>query len=192
MYEPKKFDFKDSISISEEQLLEHYAIYEESVKCLNETENKLEKDKEIIKDINLSLKLGQSYERNAVVLHELYFSSLLTTGHRQEPSGKIVDYIERDFGSFDNFSEAFKNIGQNMCGWVLLILGRYNKKLCLIGQNDHNKGLIYHDSPIIVMDVHEHAYAKDFGTNKLDYIEMFLQYMNWEEVNKRLEIATGN
>ena len=185
----KDFDLINIKGLSKKQLQEHYQLYKGYVKSANKIEEKL-KDKVNYLDPSGTyskircLQLGQSYADNGVILHELYFSNL--GGTKREPYGKALELIERDFGSFEDFTYMFKNIGLSMRGWVVLSLSQFDRGLSIVGQDAHDVGGIYYDKPILVMDVYEHAYMIDYGIDKSRYIDVFFENVDWEVVNERI------
>lgn len=186
---PKKFNFNDIEGISLSQLKQHYELYEGYVNKLNEIWDILDERKEI-KDANStyskmrSLQLGQSYALNGVKLHELYFENL--GGNKNKPFGKVLDTIEHEFGSYDFFSERFKNVGSSVRGWVVLAIDSKDNKLHIFGSDAHDVGSIWIAHPILVMDVYEHAYMIDFGIDRKKYMDIFMKNINWNVVNNRL------
>jgi Fe-Mn family superoxide dismutase len=189
MYKPQLFNFNTVEGMTKKQLDEHYALYVGYTNKFREINNLL---KQRISYQNpsstfsrlRSLKKGESYSLNGIILHELYFANI--TGKKGKVSGKILDLINRDFGSYNNFVEMFTNTGLSMRGWVVLILGD-NGRLRIIGQDSHDDGNVYNGKPILVMDVYEHAYMIDFGIDRKKYIDTFFKNINWDVVNKRLE-----
>lgn len=192
MYQPQNFNFNTVDGITKKQLEEHYALYVGYINKFGEI-NDLLKQKDSYENPNStystlrSLKKGESYSLNGIILHQLYFGNI--TGRKSKIYGKILDMINRDFGSYDNFVEMFTNTGLSMRGWVVLIQGEYNGKLRIIGQDSHDNGTVYNGKPILVLDVYEHAYMIDFGIDRKEYIKVFFENINWDVVNKRLEMT---
>jgi len=74
----------------------------------------------------------------------------------------------------------------SMRGWVLLCYDRYNNELYIYGQDSHDCGVMLYAEHLIVMDVYEHAYMIDFGTNRNVYIDAFFQNIDFNVINQRL------
>lgn len=190
-FESKTFYLTNIKGFTKKQLLEHYQLYEGYIKSLNKIDKKL-KDLKNYENPSTTysnircLKLGQSYANDGVILHELYFSNL--GGEKKEPYGKVLNLINSNFGNYDTFKKIFKSIGMSMRGWVVLATNLNKDILNIIGQDTHDKGIIYYHFPILVMDVYEHAYMIDFGIDKSRYIDVFFENINWEEVNCRLDM----
>ena len=187
---PKLFELYDIKGISKKQLMEHYRLYQGYINSYNKIEKKL-MNLENYNNPNSTyskircLKLGESYSANGVILHEFYFSNL--GGKNKEPYGDILKLINKQFGTYNEFENMFKNVGLSMRGWVVLGISSYDNELSIIGQDTHDSGVIYNQYPLMVMDVYEHAYMVDFGINKSKYIDVFFENINWDEVNKRLK-----
>lgn len=75
----------------------------------------------------------------------------------------------------------------SMRGWVLFCYDKYNNDYYIYGQDSHDNGVMLYAEPLIVMDVYEHAYMIDFGTNRNVYIDAFFQNLDFNAVNLRLD-----
>ncbi|EDT87414.1 superoxide dismutase [Clostridium botulinum] len=185
----KKYPFDNVKGISLKQLTEHYKLYDGYVNTINKIWSIPNNSKDF-KDSNATfsklrcIKLGESYALDGVKLHELYFQNM-TSGHIPI-NGSILDKILEDFNSVENFTELFKETGKSMRGWVVLGIDPLDKKLHIFGSDSHDNGAIWLAYPLLVMDVYEHAYFMDFGTDKGKYMDAFLQNVNWNLINNRL------
>jgi Fe-Mn family superoxide dismutase len=128
------------------------------------------------------LKLEQGFAADAVLLHEAYFDVLGGDGN---PKGEILEKISEDFASFENWLNEFKSLGLASRGWVILSFDFNDGKLRNYIADVHNQGGIWGTAPILVLDVYEHAYFIDFGSDRKSYIEVFLQNLNWDILNKK-------
>ncbi len=187
----KDYPFNNVKGISLKQLNEHYKLYDGYVNKLNEIWS-MPNDSEDFKDSNSTfsklrcIKLGESYALDGVKLHELYFQNM-TSGYISI-NGPILDWILEDFNSVENFTELFKETGKSMRGWVVLGIDPLDNKLHIFGSDSHDNGALWLSYPLLVMDVYEHAYFMDFGTDKEKYMNAFLQNINWNLINNRLGI----
>ncbi|MFA6397647.1 MAG: Fe-Mn family superoxide dismutase [Candidatus Paceibacterota bacterium] len=102
--------------------------------------------------------------------------------------GEIIKLIERDFGSFEKWLEDFKALGLCSRGWVILAYDYNDGKLRNFLADAHNLSGVWGTSPILVLDMYEHSYFIDFGTDKKSYIETFFKNLNWQVINKKLKI----
>lgn len=193
-YEAKQFESINGVNgLSEKLMKEHYKLYEGYVKKANEITEKL-------KTVDLStanatqsdlraLKLGYSFAVNAIKSHEMYFENLSGSGN--EPQGWIGSAIEKHFGSYENWLADMKATGLAARGWVWLAFDWQNGSLFNYLGDQHDAFPIWHATPLVALDVYEHAYMMDYGVARADYIEAFFKNLNWDDVEKtvsRLQI----
>ncbi|AFS78374.1 superoxide dismutase, Fe [Gottschalkia acidurici 9a] len=187
----KQFNFNNVKGISRNQLDQHYELYKGYVRNINKIWDILDQTPEF-NDSNPTysplrcLRLGETYALDGVKLHELYFENLNSNYNR--PFGPIVDLIIRDFYSFERWENLFKQTGLAMRGWVVLAIDHIDKRLHIYGQDEHDKGSIWMAHPLLVLDVYEHAYMIDFGIDRKKYIDIFMENIDWNIVNQRLEM----
>ncbi|OGQ60436.1 MAG: superoxide dismutase [Deltaproteobacteria bacterium RIFCSPLOWO2_02_FULL_53_8] len=189
-HQPKKFDFKGLVGISENQISQHRDIlYLGYVNKLNEIEERLKtvditKANQIYSDLR-GLKSDETFALNGVVLHELYFENLGGKGNR--PKGKLADLIATEFGSHERLEDNLKACGMAARGWVILGLCAYDGKLHNYCLDSHNSNFPANTIPILVMDVYEHAYVIDYGVKRPPYIDAFIKNIDWSVAERRLE-----
>jgi Fe-Mn family superoxide dismutase len=109
------------------------------------------------------------------------------TGGSNTPQGPIFDVIKNQFSSYNTFISYFTNVGLSIRGWVVLSIDSLDNKLHIIGSDSHDNGAVWLSCPILVMDVYEHAYFMDFGTDRKKYISTFIQNINWRVLNNRFK-----
>jgi len=117
--------------------------------------------------------------------HTLYWSSM-APGGGGAPTGASGDAINEAFGSYDKFREDFKTAatGQFGSGWAWLVLG-VNDKLRVIATHDAENPLQTNATPLLTIDVWEHAYYVDYQNERERYISGFLEHLvNWEFAEK--------
>lgn len=187
--EPKPLKYKQLNGISEKQLSEHHdVLYAGYVKKIQEIRQKLEAaDKESANATSSdfrALKIEESFALNGVRLHELYFDNL---GGDGKAKGDILKLIEADFGSLESWQKEFIACGMSARGWVVLSYDWEERKLRNYVCDLHNQGGIWGASPLLVLDMYEHAYFIDFATAKKKYIEAFMANVDWDEVNNRIK-----
>ncbi len=189
--EVKKLAFQKLKGISQKTIENHYGkLYQGYVRKWNEIREKLEKvDKSaanaVFSDLR-ELKLEESFVSDAILLHEAYFDVL---GGDGIPQGAILERISQDFGSFEAWQEDFKALGLSSRGWVVLAHDFNDGKLHNYLADAHNQGGIWGASPILVLDVYEHAYFIDYGSDRKSYIEAFFNNLNWEVIDKKFSKA---
>src|SRR3989338_5524729 len=104
------------------------------------------------------------------------------------PSGKLLEEIQKHFGSFETFQEKFNDVGMKRfgSGWVWLVRTKEGKLDVLSTSNQDNPmtdGLL----PIMGNDVWEHAYYLQYKNVRADYLQAWWSIINWKEVEKRFE-----
>ncbi len=117
--------------------------------------------------------------------HEFFFLSLSPTP-KSVPSGKLAEAIDRDFGGFDAFKEAFGKaaLGQFVSGWAWLVKDKTGKLSIVATSNAANpmtQGLI----PLLTLDVWEHAYYIDYRNRRADFIAAAWGRVDWKTVEER-------
>ncbi|MBU5227777.1 superoxide dismutase [Clostridium senegalense] len=187
---PEIFNLNSVEGISIRQLEEHYKLYVGYVNKLNEIWSVPYMDNDFTGSNPTyskmrSLKLGETYALNGVKLHELYFENM--TNGNNNPSGVLLNAIEDQFSSYENFISYFTNVGLAVRGWVVLCIDPIDNRLHIIGSDLHDQGAVWLSYPILVMDVYEHAYFMDFGTDKAKYMDTFIKNLNWDVLNERLQ-----
>lgn len=112
------------------------------------------------------------------------------------PSSGMVKALEAAFGSFDKFKEAFGNAGKTRfgSGWAWLYLTA-DKKLAVGSSPNQDNPLMdlspVKGTPLLSLDVWEHAYYLKYQNKRPDYIEAFWNVVNWQDVETRYKLALG-
>ncbi|MDE6301109.1 MAG: superoxide dismutase [Muribaculaceae bacterium] len=117
--------------------------------------------------------------------HIFYFFTFSPDGSR-EPGGELRKAIDRDFGSFEKFKEAFVEAGVGVfgSGWVWLCADEDGKLLIVQASNAQNPlkdGL----QPLLVFDVWEHAYYLDYQNRRADALRALWDIVDWDVVESR-------
>ncbi len=130
-----------------------------------------------------SLKTGLTFAIGGLKNHEMYFDVL---GGDGAPSGKVAELITRDFGSFENYTKDLKATGIAARGWVWTGIDHETGKLFNYIGDAQDTYPVWNVTPLLAMDVYEHAYFADFGVARAAYIDEFLKFVDWSAVNARL------
>lgn len=119
--------------------------------------------------------------------HSLFWQILSPNGGGA-PKGAISDAIDSTFGSFGKFKEEFNKAAATRfgSGWAWLILDK-SGKLAVTSTANQDNPLMEGSTPILGLDVWEHAYYLKYQNKRPDYINAFWNVINWDEVNKRFE-----
>lgn len=183
--------------LSPKQVEAHLGLYAGYVKKLNEIQKKLadmrsqlDKDPDALaKHANFSygswseLKRRETVAFNGSYLHKAYFENLEPVN---EPDDQLKSAIKDSFGSLEKWQAETKADAASTPGWVLLTRDAVSGQLknWVIHEHSINVPAIAQDV-ILALDCWEHAFMIDYGTDKGSYVKMFLENINWEEVNKR-------
>lgn len=146
---------------------------------------------EIVKETaNDSGKAGVFNNAAQVWNHTFYWHSM-KPGGGGKPHGKVAELIDRDFGSYDKFREAFSKAGATQFGsgwaWLVLVNGKLEVRKTPNAETPLTEDGV---TPLLTMDVWEHAYYLDFQNARPKYIEAFLDNLvNWDFANQNLADA---
>lgn len=118
-----------------------------------------------------------------------FFWEIMAPNAGGEPTGEIKEAINEAFGDFSSFKEEFKKAaaGRFGSGWAWLVME--NGKLAITSTANQDSPLMEEKTPILGLDVWEHAYYLKYKNVRPDYIAAFWNVINWDEVNKRFEAA---
>jgi Fe-Mn family superoxide dismutase len=123
--------------------------------------------------------------------HNLFWTVMSPNGGG-EPTGELAEAIERDFGTFAEFKAKFSKAGATQfgSGWAFLCVKDGKLEVCGTPNQDNPlmPGVGCGGTPILAMDVWEHAYYLNYQNRRPDYIEAFFNVVNWEEVSRRYAI----
>lgn len=127
------------------------------------------------------LKREELIATNSMILHEVYFDSL---GDGGPLGGNLKVAIERDFGSVERWQAEFTAMGKALgggSGWVLLTYSPRDGRLVNQWAADHTHTLAG-GTPILALDMYEHAYHMDYGAKAAAYVDAFMQNVHWARV----------
>lgn len=129
------------------------------------------------------LKQIQSSRGNSVILHELYFDGLALKA--TDPPEGLKKAVEKRFGSVDKWAADFVASAKAAAGWAMLVVHPVNGRLYNVVSDEHAQGPLWLSVPLVVIDTYEHAFYIDYQNKKADYVEKFLQFIDWAEANRR-------
>ncbi|MBX5461824.1 MAG: twin-arginine translocation signal domain-containing protein [Steroidobacteraceae bacterium] len=186
---PLPFNAKSLKGLSEKLIQSHWENnYGGAVKALNTVRSRLS---QALNDANTppyiynGLKREQLIRTGSVVLHELYFANL---GGDGKAPADLRSRIAAAFGTYDAWESEFRKIGEGLgggSGWVVLGYNRALKVLENYWMADHSTNPP-ETTPILVMDMYEHAYQMDYGAAAAKYIDAFFANIQWDAVAKRM------
>ena len=124
---------------------------------------------------------------NSVVLHEMYFDGLAVK--EVDPAQDVRSAVEKRFGSLEKWAADFTSSAKEAAGWALLVRHPVNGKLYNVVSDEHAMGLLWMAVPLVVIDVYEHAFYIDYQHRKAEYVDKFVQHIDWNEANARFHTA---
>jgi Fe-Mn family superoxide dismutase len=171
--------------ISRESVEAHYRLYEGYVDKRNEILEKLgsvdlSAANQVYSEVR-ALKVELSFAVGGIKNHEIYFEHL--GGDGGAPDGLIGDLIARDFGSADDWRRDLKASGMAGRGWAWTAYDWDEARMFNYVGDTQNTFPIWNATPLIALDVYEHAYFLDFQTDRGAYIDAFLANLDWAVVN---------
>lgn len=176
---------------SESLLNNHFTLYQGYVKNTNTLDQTLTEMRNSGKGSDpafAELKRRFGWEFNGMRLHECYFDNL---GGRQpiNQDGRLAARIHQDFGSYDEWAQDFKAVGaMRGIGWAILYQDLTTGRLHNFWINEHDAGHPACCTPILIMDVFEHAFMTDYGLKRADYINSFFQNIEWNAAEGRMQM----
>ncbi len=122
--------------------------------------------------------------RNKVLLHDLYFSCLSPIN--DSITTPLKNNIENSFGSLDQWWIEFKATAMSIRAWAVFAWDTSSKKLINFGL-DYDTQFPVGIIPLLVIDVHEHAYVIDYPGDRLSYLDAFYKNISWTTLNNRFK-----
>ncbi len=174
----------------------HYRLYQGYVAKRNEilgrlSEVDLTTANQVYSDLR-SLKVDLTFAIGGIKNHEVYFAHL--GGEGGDPVGGIGDLVERDFGSVQAWREDLVASGMAARGWAWTAYDWDEARIFNYVGDAQNTFPVWNASPLVALDVYEHAYFLDYQTDRAAYIDAFLRNLDWAVVNRWVEayrIPTG-
>lgn len=192
MIEKVKFRYtKDITVVNEKQFEAHMRLYEGYVNNINKidmilADNPQREDANTTFSYYRECKRGETFALNGVILHELYFENI--GGNMNIPNPAAIQQLETYFGSFENWYDDFIATAKASRGWAVLSYDQRSYRLRNISLDAHDLGNIAYSAPILVLDMYEHAYFLQYADNKAEYINRFMENINWAVVGGRMGV----
>ncbi len=171
--------------ISRATIEAHYKLYQGYVGKRNEILARLDgvdttAANQVYSEIR-ALKVDLTFAIGGIKNHEIYFEHL--GGGGGDPTGLIGDLIERDFGSFQDWRTDLKATGMAGRGWAWTAYDWDEGRLFNYVGDAQNSYPIWNATPLVALDVYEHAYFLDYQTDRDSYIDAFFDNLDWATVN---------
>lgn len=163
-------------------------------KAITGTPNENKTIEEILKGMDMENKTLRN-NAGGYYNHNLYWE-IMAPNAGGEPKGALAEAINKDFGSFDSFKEKFSDAAATQfgSGWAWLYVDASGK--LAVGQTPNQDNPLMPNvgvagTPILAIDVWEHAYYLHYQNKRPDYISNFYNVINWDAVAKKYEAATA-
>ncbi len=171
--------------ISRASVEAHYRLYQGYVAKRNEILGKLASvdlgaANQVYSELR-ALKVDLTFAIGGIKNHELYFEHLGGVGGN--PTGAVAKLIARDFGSADAWREDLKATGLAARGWAWTAYDWDERRLFNYIGDAQNTFPVWNATPLVALDVYEHAYFLDFQTDRAAYIDAFFGNLDWDVVN---------
>jgi Fe-Mn family superoxide dismutase len=170
--------------ISRASVEAHYKLYQGYVAKRNEILGKLaevdlDKANQVYSDVR-ALKVDLTFAIGGIKNHEIYFEHLGGSGG--DPTGPITSLIERDFGSIEAWRTDLKATGMGGRGWAWTAYDWDEQRLFNYIGDAQNTFPVWNATPLVALDVYEHAYFLDYQTDRASYIDAFFANLDWDVI----------
>lgn len=130
-----------------------------------------------------------AYHFSSHVLHTIFWTNL--TNKPTKPKGKLLNYIEKYFGTFDKLKYNIAQISKSVegAGWGILGYQPFADSLVVLPCDNHQRLTQWGVVPLLVIDVWEHAYYLKYRNKKGDFVDALFNIINWDNVADRLDTA---
>jgi superoxide dismutase, Fe-Mn family len=171
--------------ISRETIEAHYKLYQGYVNKRNEilgslADVDLATANQVYSDLR-ALKVDLTFAIGGIKNHEIYFEHLGGSGG--DPAGIFGDLVKRDFGAIDAWRADLKATGLAGRGWAWTAYDWDEGRLFNYIGDAQNSFPVWNATPLVALDVYEHAYFIDFSTDRGSYIDAFFNNLDYDAVN---------
>ncbi|HLD17804.1 MAG TPA: Fe-Mn family superoxide dismutase [Patescibacteria group bacterium] len=191
-YQPQNFDhLLGTAGFSDDLLKNHFTLYQgyvTNVQKLSDELRVLTDGGKIGTPEYNELKRRFGWEFNGMRLHELYFENMQKEEKTLDEMPTLQMNLEKNFGSFAAWQKDFKAVGSMRgIGWAILSEDPATEQLFNVWIDEHDTGHLAGSTPLLVLDVFEHAYLTDYGIKRADYLETFFRVIDWKIVEDRFK-----
>ena len=189
VHEPKQFKQVTEF-LSEKAKIAHIELYKGYIKSFNNISSKLDTVDRSESNSNhsayRSLKIDEANNLNGIWLHELNFANGFDPHSEIVMDSQAYLKLQRDFGTFEDWQRDF--IAAGLCvgsGWVVTGFNMFLKRYVNTIVSQHSNNMQMGIYPVIVVDMSEHAYFRDYLTDKKSYLIAQMKEINWSVVEER-------
>tara|TARA_B100000674_G_scaffold440067_1_gene402742 strand:+ start:5363 stop:6067 length:705 start_codon:yes stop_codon:yes gene_type:complete len=189
----KQFDIKTDF-LSDANVANHIKLYKGYLDSFNEISAKLDTADRSSSNSNnsdyRSLKIDETYNLNGAYLHELYFANMSDNNSQINMDMLAYMRLNRDFGTFDDWQKDFIACGlSSRCGWVVTYLNTYTQSYVNTFIDLHSENVPVGMYPVIVVDMWQHAYYKDYLKDAKTYLTAMMKELRWPVIEERFKKA---
>jgi Fe-Mn family superoxide dismutase len=171
--------------ISRASVEAHYRLYEGYVAKRNEILGQLiavdlDRANQVYSEVR-ALKVDLTFAIGGIKNHEAYFAHL--GGEGGEPHGAFRTLVDRDFGSVDAWRADLRATAMAARGWAWTAYDRDEGRLFNYIGDSQNTFPVWNATPLVALDVYEHAYFLDYQTDRASYVDAFFENLDWDAVN---------
>ena len=189
----KKFDLRTEL-LSNKNKRAHLELMEGYIETLNQVSAQLDAvDRGEVKSNSSefrSLKVDEMYNLNAAFLHGMFFENISDLQSQLTMDTLTFMRLERDFGSFDAWQKDFIACAMSCRnGWALTVYNSHLNRFVNVVVDLHNQNIPFSSFPVVVLDMWEHSYYRDYLIDKKTYIHAMMKELDWEVIEQRVKKA---
>jgi Fe-Mn family superoxide dismutase len=188
MYIASNFDHLLGLpGFSDNALNTHFKLYAGYVANTNRlTEQLANSDSTSPQYAELKRRFG--WEFNGMRLHEYYFGALTKDYQKLDQNSELFKKLSNQFGNFENWKKDFMaTASARGIGWTILYYDKKADRLFSVWVNEHDAGHLADCKLLLNLDVFEHAFMLDYGTDKTSYLNAFMEAIDWKAIEKRFD-----
>ena len=140
----------------------------------------LDRANQVSSDVR-ALKVDLTFAIGGIKNHEVYFAHL--GGEGGDPDGEFRALAERDFGSVEHWRADLRSTAMAARGWAWTAYDRDEGRLFNYIGDAQNTFPVWNATPLVALDVYEHAYFLDYQTDRGSYVDAFFENLDWDVVN---------
>lgn len=189
----KQFDIKTDF-LTDANIDNHIKLYKGYIESFNQISAQLDTvDRSKANSNNSdyrSFKIDETYNLNGAYLHELYFANMADSNSQINMDMLSYMRLNRDFGSFDEWQKDFIACGLgSRCGWVITYYNMYTQSYMNCFVDFHSENVPFGTYPVLVIDMWQHAYYKDYLKDAKTYLTAMMKQIRWSVVEERVKKA---
>jgi len=193
MYQPKSFDHLiGTPGFSDSLLTNHFMLYQGYVTNTNNLSVALAQlliENKVAAPEYAELKRRFGWEYNGMRLHEYYFENMSRESKTRNTNSPLSKALQEQFQSYELWEKDFRATGaMRGVGWTILYKDMQTGNLFNTWITEHDMGHLSGALPLLVLDVFEHAYVLDYGIKRADYLNAFMNAVDWDTVEQRFAI----